>query len=67
MALMSDMKNIMMSHLRRFTHLQAVDIEVAVRRIYDWGESEKQVLTELGLSREERGSLFNSLSALLPS
>ena len=54
---MSEMKNIMMSHLRRFNHLQAVDIEVAVRRIYDWGESETQVLTELGLSREEQGQL----------
>ena len=54
---MSEMKKIMISHLQRFSHLQVVDIEVAVRRIYDWGESESQVLTELGLSREEQGQL----------
>ena len=43
----------LMAHLRRFSHLQAIDIETALRRIFDWGEDQQKVLTELGLSRDE--------------
>lgn len=46
-------KQSLKAHLRRFSHLQPLDIDTASRRIFDWGEDQTVVLSELGLSYEE--------------
>ncbi len=58
---MSATRKQIISHLKRFNHLQVVDVEMAVRRIFDWGEDQTLVLTELGLSRDEITHLSQSL------
>jgi eukaryotic-like serine/threonine-protein kinase len=41
------------AHLIRFSHLEALNIDTALRRIFDWSEDQAEVLSELGLNREE--------------
>ena len=45
------------SQLRRFSHLQPFEIDAALRRIFDWGEPQNIVLSELGLSSDQQRQL----------
>ena len=46
------------SQLRRFSHLQPFEIDAALRRIFDWGEPQNIVLSELGLSSDQQRQLM---------
>ena len=46
-------KQSLKAHLRRFSHLRPLDIDTALRRIFDWGEDQSIVLSEIGLSHQE--------------
>jgi len=50
---MSRVKQHLSSLLERYRHLQTQDIELVLRRIFDLGEDQARVLSDLGISRDE--------------
>lgn len=64
---MSRAKQHLLSLLERYRHLQTQDIELVLKRIFDLGEDQVRVLSDLGISRDEISRITEDLRRISQS